>query len=264
MTEHSEPIPAQRRALVLAQVRALGAVSIAALSARVGASASTVRRDLMQLERQGKLVRTHGGAALPDLEPSALEPPSAVAAEHAAAQKRAIGAAAAAMLSPGESVIFDSGSTVHAAAVAALARRIAFTAVTNDLDIARTLSASEALRVLMPGGTVRPRSLTLTGEPGAAFWASIRADVAFVGAHAVAEGWMTDTSIEIAAAKRAMIAAARRVVLLVDGSKFRPAAFCRIAPVFAAQAAVTDDGAPPEALAALREAGLAVTVVAAA
>jgi DeoR family transcriptional regulator of aga operon len=185
----------------------------------------------------------------------------AVSAARAAAEKRAIGLAAAALVAPGASVIFDSGSTVAAAARAALARRVAMTAVTNDLAIAQMLASGETVRVLTPGGAVRPGSTTILGEPGPAFWAGIHADVAFVGAHAVAGGWLADTALDVAAAKRAMIAAARRVVALVDGAKFAQPTFCRIAPVTAVHDLITDAGAPPEAVAALREAGVAVTVV---
>lgn len=256
----SDTIPAQRRAILVEHVRARGAASIAVLADVAGTSPSTVRRDLEMLEKQGHLVRTHGGAAVPGLEGSVFEPDAEVAEQLAAAEKAAIGAAAAAMIVPGASVIFDSGSTVREAARAVAARRIALTAVTNDLGIGQILAAVDTVRVLVPGGAVRPGSLTLLGEPGLGFYGGIHADIAFVGAHAVADGWMSDTSLEVAAAKRAMVGAARRTVLLVDGSKFRPPAFCRIAPLSVADTVITDPSATRAALDALREAGVAVTV----
>jgi len=255
-------IPAQRRAALLAAVRDRGAASVGDLAASIGVSPSTIRRDLAALERRGLLSRSHGGAALADLTPSAVEPEAAAAAARAAPQKRAIGRAAAAMLTTGASVIFDSGSTVAAAAAAVVARRLALTAVTNDLAIAQTLAAVGSIRVLVPGGAVRPGSTTILGEPGLAFWAGIRADVALIGAHAVANGWLTDTALDVAAAKRAMIAAARRVVVLVDGTKFAPPTFCRIAPVTTAHVLITDASAPAEALQALRDAGVDVAIAA--
>ena len=258
--KRSDTIPAQRRTFLLDHVRTRGAASIAALADAVATSASTVRRDLDVLERQGLVVRTHGGAAIPGLEGSVFEPDALLAEQLAADEKAAIGAAAAGMIEPGASVIFDSGSTVREAARAAAAQRIPLTAVTNDLGTAQILAATDTVRVLMPGGAVRPGSLTLLGEPGLGFYGDIHADIAFMGAHAVTDGWMSDTSLEIAAAKRAMIAAARCTVLLVDGTKFRPPAFCRIAPLSLVDTVITDPGAPPTALESLRDAGVAVTL----
>jgi len=148
-------------------------------------------------------------------------------------------------------------------AAAALAeRRIAITAVTNDLDIARLLSQAATVKVVVTGGTVRPGSSTIVGEPGQEFFQSIHADIAFVGAHAISAQGVTETSLELAAMKRALIAAARRIVLLADGSKFQAAAFCRVCPIEHVHELITDDAAPREALDDLQARGVAVTVVA--
>ena len=192
---------------------------------------------------------------------STFEPDAALAAQVARAQKAAIGRAAAQLLAAGDSVIFDSGSTVLAAARVAAERRIALTAVTNDLGIGQVLAGSEPVRVVVLGGSVRRGSLTLVGEPGQSFIADIHADIAFVGAHAIAGRALSDTSIEIANIKRAIIGAARRVILLADSSKFQPAAFYKICDVAEVHEIITDDGATEEQLAPLRELGLKVVVV---
>jgi DeoR family transcriptional regulator of aga operon len=168
---------------------------------------------------------------------------------------------AAALLKPGESVVLDSGSTVAAAAAALVERMIPITAVTNDLDVAHLLSRSTQVKVVIVGGTVRPGTSTITGEPGQEFFKSIHADLAFVGTHAISAEGLTETSLEVAAMKRALIAAARRVVLLADGSKFQAAAFCRICPIEQIDALVTDESAPAEALDDLTARGIDVTIV---
>jgi DeoR family transcriptional regulator of aga operon len=253
-------IPAQRRAAVLAHVRRTGAASIRELARAIGASESTIRRDLEQLQAAGYLQRAHGGALLPRPPRATFEPEAAFAAGIARAEKRAIGAAAAAALNAGEAVIFDSSSTVREAAQAVAARRIALTAVTNDLETGRVLAAAPEIRVVVPGGTVRPGSLTLVGEPGVTFLAGVHADVALIGVHAITGRTLSETALETAAMKRAMIAAARRVVVLADAGKFQPAAFCTICDVTAVQELITDGAADPAALAALRELGVKVTV----
>ena len=252
-------IPAHRRAVILKHVRAAAGASIPDLARITGASASTIRRDLERLEHEGHLRRAHGGALL-DADRSRFEPDIATAAETARAEKEAIGRAAAERLSPGESVIFDSGSTVRAAARAAAARSIALTAVTNDLGVARIFAGRPEVQVIVPGGQVRAGSLTLLGEPGLAFLREVRADIVLLGTHAIADGALSDTSVEVAAMKRAMIAAGRRVILLADADKFRTAAFFRIAALDAIDELITDGRADATALKAVCDAGVAVTV----
>jgi DeoR family transcriptional regulator of aga operon len=256
-----EAIPAHRRALVLEHVRQRGAASIHELAGAIGASTSTIRRDLEQLQRAGYLQRSHGGALCPRTPNATFEPDAAFAAGLARAQKRAIGQAAAAALVPGDAVIFDSSSTVQEAARAAVQRGIALTAVTNDLGTGQILAASAAIRVVVPGGTLRAGSLTLVGEPGVAFLSGVHADVALIGVHAISGRLLTETSLETAAMKRGMIAAARRVVVLADATKFQPAAFCTICDAAAAQELITSGDADPAALETLRDLGILVTTV---
>lgn len=254
-----ELIPAHRRALMLDHLRTRGAASVGELADASGASPSTVRRDLEHLESQGYIERTHGGALIQGTRAtSTFEPEAGIAAHIARAEKAAIGRLAAAALRPGQSVIFDSGSTVRMAARAAADRGIPLTAVTNDLGIGQVLANARHVHLVVLGGTLRPGSLTLTGEPGQDFLAGLRADVAFVGTHAISGATLSDTSLEVASMKRAIMAAARRVVLLADGSKFQPAAFSRICDVTAVHELVTDGGAPAAELDRLRDLGLEV------
>ena len=254
-------IPAQRRASVLDHIRKRGAASIQELSEAIGISISTIRRDLEHLEERGYLERSHGGALIHKQLRSTFEPEAAISAEFFRAEKEAIGKAAAQTLRAGESVIFDSSSTVLAAARASVARALPLTAVTNDLGIGEVLAGAANMRVVVLGGTVRPNSLTMIGEPGENFLSSLNADVAFIGAHAISRLALTETSLETAAIKRAMIASARRVVLLADASKFQPAAFCRICDLSSIHELITDDRAVETDLAPLRDLGVGVTVV---
>jgi DeoR family transcriptional regulator of aga operon len=253
-------IPAQRRASVLDHIRKRGAASIQELSQAIGISISTIRRDLEHLEERGYLERSHGGALIQKQLRSTFEPEAAISAEFFRAEKEAIGLAAAQTLRAGESVIFDSSSTVLAAARASVARDLPLTAVTNDLGIGQALAGASNMRVVVLGGTVRPNSLTMVGEPGEDFLSHLNADVAFIGTHAISGLALTETSLETAAMKRAMIASARRVVLLADASKFQPAAFCRICDVSSVQELVTDDRVAESDLAALRDLGVKITI----
>lgn len=256
-----ELIPAQRRAYVLEHIRKRGAASIQELAEATGISMSTVRRDLEHLEERGYLERSHGGAVIPKQLQSTFEPEAAITAEFDRAEKEAIGLAAAATLHSGASVLFDSSSTVLAAARAAVDRGLALTAVTNDLGIGQALASAGNVRVVILGGSLRPGSLTMVGEPGEGLLGKLNADVAFLGTHAISGTALTETSMEAAAMKRAMIAAARRVVLLADASKFREAAFCQICELGEIDEMITDDRADPAEIERLRSLGITVTVV---
>lgn len=256
-----EMIPAKRRALILECLRREGAAGIQQLADAIGASASTIRRDLEYLVQQGALERTHGGALLQRAERATFEPDAALAAQLRRREKEAIAAAVAEGLQPGQSVIFDASTTVLAVARAVIARRLPLTAVTNSLAIAQQLAGAPEVHLVVPGGTVRPGTSTLVGRPGEDFLRGIHADIALIGTHAITGTTLTETSLEVAAMKQAMIAAARHVLVLADSSKFTAPSFCTICDLSDVQEIVTDDGVSPAVLAGLAGAGVAVRVV---
>lgn len=256
-----EILPAKRRAMILERVRRDGAASVQELALHIGASSSTIRRDLEQLTEEGYLERTHGGALLVPPLQATFEREPAINALFQHDQKAAIGQVAAMRLNPRESVIFDSSSTVLEAARAAAARNLPLTTVTNSLDIAQICAACPSWRVIMPGGMIRPGARQMIGEPAETFLRSIHADVCLIGAYAVWGRLLTDASLEVASLKRIMIGAARRKILLVDSAKFQPPAFSTFAEVSDVDEVITDDGISADDLDGLRAQNVKVTVV---
>jgi DeoR/GlpR family transcriptional regulator of sugar metabolism len=257
-----EFLPAKRQALILDHLRAHGASSVQALAEAVGGSLSTVRRDLDHLVRGGYLERTHGGAMLPSQERATFEGEPAVNAELHHAEKVAIGTAVAARLEPGECVIFEASSTVMEAVRAAALRDMPLTVVTNSLAIAQFAAGVPRWRVIMPGGTIRPGSQALAGEPTDRFFEGVHADVCLTSAWTVTDGVLTDATFEVASLKRAMIRSARRTLVLVASAKFRKQpAFCTVCEVTAVDELVTDDGLPADAAEALARLAVRCTVV---
>ncbi|MGQ0664065.1 MAG: DeoR/GlpR family DNA-binding transcription regulator [Pseudomonadota bacterium] len=256
-------IPAQRRALVLDLIRRRGVAAVSEIAQAIGGSFSTVRRDLDELTAQGYMERTHGGALLKTRLRTTFEPGHEIAANLEHAAKVAIGGRAAELVEDGQCVIFDSSSTVLEAAVRVVERDLGLTAVTNDLKIATLLAAAPRIRVIVLGGTVRPGSSTLIGEPGESFIEGLHADLALIGTHSLARQRLGDTSIEIAAIKRRMIAAARHVAVLADSSKFAQPAFCEICPAQAVHRLITDREIPKDDRRALEELGVTVDIAAA-
>jgi DeoR family transcriptional regulator, aga operon transcriptional repressor len=246
-------IAAQRRGLILDQVRRQGGVSIGDLADSVGVSLSTVRRDLDYLTREGYLVRSHGGALLAEAQRTTFEPEREIGLHVAQRAKLAIGRRAASLVEAGQSVIFDSSSTVLAAARAVVGRRLRITACTNDLATAAELARSELIQVVVLGGSVRQGSLTLVGEPGQSFLDRLHADIAFIGIHSLARQRLTETSLEVAAMKQRMIDSAAHVVVLADSSKFTHVAFCQVCPLARVHRVITDSELAAEHRATLAE-----------
>ena len=256
-------LPAQRRQRIVDFLRVHGAVTLGQLEQALGASLSTLRRDLDTLAAEGIVDRTHGGALLRQQAPeyATFEPEPEAAAELSPREKAAIGQAAAEALLPRQSVIFDSGTTVLEAARAAVRRQIPLTAVTNDLVTAQVLGKSPQIQVHMLGGLLRPGSTTIIGQTLVDQASALRADVLLMGAHAVTDNVISETSAELAAVKRALMKAANSTRLLVDSSKFRPRAFMQIAALDAVGELITDSGIAPAEEERLRALELKLTVV---
>jgi DeoR family transcriptional regulator of aga operon len=255
-----ELIPAQRYARLLEVLRVRRAASIRELVDLLGGSASTVRRDLDYLAKRGALTRAFGGAALNASASSTFEPDAEIAEHLERAEKELIGRYAAGFVESGESVILDSSSTVLEAARAFAERRVPATVVTNDLGIARMFGLNADVHVIVLGGVIRPHSATLLGEPAERLLGELHADLALLGTHAITGDVLTETSLDVARVKRAMIRAARRTFVLADHTKFREAAFTTICRAADVTGIVTSHKADGAALAPLRDAGVDVRI----
>jgi DeoR/GlpR family transcriptional regulator of sugar metabolism len=255
-------LPALRRARIIEFIRRDGAAGLKEMSESLGVSVSTLRRDVDYLCDQGQLERTHGGAIRNEGRRLGVELDRDIAFELESDAKRAIGLRAATMIQPGQTVIIDSGTTTAALARAARERGISFHAITNDLGIAGILSEGPAVvSVTVTGGRVRTGTNTLLGTDTVESITRLHADLAFVGTHALSELEMSDTSIELATLKRAMIGAAQRVVLLADSSKIFSRSFCSFGRVDDLELLISDNRLTSDQRTILAENGLNVDLV---
>lgn len=250
----------ERQREIVERVRREGKVSVEELAEALGVSAPTVRADLGILEGRRLLRRTHGGAILP--ETTLYEPPYAERERAGQAEKARIGAAAAARVQDHETVILDAGTTTYEIAVR-LKERVGLTVVTNSLEAAWELMDARPghIETLVVGGTVQADRRATLGPLAAEFLARLHVDRVFLGVNGVhAEAGYTVVDFDAAQVKRAMIACAREVVVVADGSKMGIAAFATICPLSSANVLITD--APPEeSLAeALASAGVEILV----
>lgn len=230
-------IPAERQLQVLTLVQQRGSVSIQDLVRDVNASISTIRRDLDALAQQGLIQRTHGGALATTR--TATEVRFDERQRSNPEEKRRIGTFSVSLLEAGQSVYFDSSTTVLFAAEALRQRPLPLTAVTHDLAVAAVLAMVPEVRVLVPGGEVRAGSFTLFGATTHTFLRQLHIDVALIGVHAIRAGRFSEGSLAIAELKRALLDGATRRVLLADTSKFNQTALIDVASLTAAQDLIT-------------------------
>jgi len=233
-----------RRREIFHRLLADGYIDAKTLSADLGVDTSTIRRDLDALAREGKVERTHGGAR--PIDGAGPEVPYAAKKDVRRAEKSAIAAVAAAMVSDGESVVLDSGSTTYEVAVA-LRQRSSLTVLTNDLRIAKYVATFPDVRLLVSGGELLGSVYTLVGDHAVRFMSSYSADWAFLGADAIdpAAGITNTNTLEVPI-KRALMGAAARTVLVADHSKFGQRALAKVAALDDVDVIVTDSGLAPD------------------
>ncbi|HLT59464.1 MAG TPA: DeoR/GlpR family DNA-binding transcription regulator [Limnochordales bacterium] len=247
----------QRQQRILSELAQRGAVSVVDAARLLGVSEATIRRDLDELARQGKLRRTHGGAvALEHHE----ELPFNLKAISFAAEKRRIGAAAAALIQPGQVIGCTGGTTVAHVAKALRGKRVVV--VTNAINIAVELAASEETEVIVSGGSLRSRSLEMVGHVAERTFRELYVDVAIMGVDGISlEHGLTTYHLSEAHTNRVLIEQAREVWVVADHSKVDKVTPAFIGPLSLVRRFITDTEAPAAFLEELRLRGIEVISV---
>jgi len=245
-------LAAQRRGLILDEVRTGRGVAVAELAQRFDVSEMTVRRDLAQLAREGKLTRVHGGAVS-----EREEPPFAAIADERPSQKHRIGRAAAALVEDGQTVMIDIGTSTLALARHLHGRKLRV--ITGNLAVVEELEPDPEIELIVLGGIVRRNYRSLVGVLAEDALRQLSADVAFLGASGVRHDLsVMDSTIVEVPIKRAMMAQAERTVLLVDAAKFEMRGSVRICGAAELDVVVTDAAPDDPRVTALAEAGVEV------
>ncbi|HVB70175.1 MAG TPA: DeoR/GlpR family DNA-binding transcription regulator [Acidimicrobiales bacterium] len=245
----------RRRADIAERLRVEGEASISVLATEYGTSEMTIRRDLDYLEEEGLARRARGGAIF--LHSRSYEPPIHQRAGVQAEAKCQIGAAAAATVLEGETIILDVGTTT-AAMAKALRHDLEVTVVTNSLLIANELASKPRVRTILTGGTVRPGEMSLVGPRAQSAFGEYHCDAVFLGIAAVSTEGLTEYNEDDAHVKRAAIASARRVVLLADATKLGRVTFAAVAPLAELDVLITDAAEDHEVVLAAHDLGVEV------
>ncbi len=258
-SESGHLLPAERLDRIRQILLSQGAVRVAALSRELDVSEVTIRSDLARLEQEGFARRTHGGAVL--ARGTRFERPFAEQEARFREEKQRIGAAAAALIEDGDTIILDVGTTTTE-----IARHLPpvtnLVVVTSALNIALELERHPGVTVVVTGGTLRPMQHSLVNPLATILLAQINADKLFLGCNGVsADKGITNSNLQEAEVKRAMIAAAKRVIVVADSSKIGAVAAAHVAPISVVHQLITDDHADEAEVERLRQRGIDVRTV---
>ena len=249
---------AARLSAILERLADGGSVAVADLADDLETSPGTIRRDLVILERQRLLARTHGGATAHAVS---YELPLRYKGVRYAEEKRRIAREAATLVTEGMAVGLTGGTTATEVG-RVLAGRQKLTIVTNALNIASELAIRPGIKLITTGGVARSQSYELSGPIAEASLTGLNLNVAFIGVDGIDARAGCTTHHEVEAHTNAvMIGCARRVVVVADSSKLGKIAFARICEVSEISELITDAGADPDAVRALTDSGVKVTLV---
>lgn len=214
---------------IIREIRQNGIVRVSDLSELFDVSQNTIRRDLQKLEKEGLIKRTHGGAVVDGFYD--IDLPFAIREDKYREEKQRIGKRAAEMIEDGETIILDAGTTV-----AQIARNIKnkrhLTMITNAVNVALELANCRDIVTILTGGIIREITNCLVGFPAEKFLNETHVDKTFLAAGGITinEGLTNPNPFEVQV-KKAMIKAAREVILAVTHNKFSVKALAPIAPV---------------------------------
>jgi DeoR/GlpR family transcriptional regulator of sugar metabolism len=251
-------LPALRRSEMLRLVKQLGQITVNEMRARFDVSLDTIRRDLDILADQGLISRTHGGAMPIDRMASADSPFEQRIDAHQDA-KTSIGRAAVRLISPGETLIVNGGSTAVAFA-ASLGDLQRLTIVTNNLSLPGAIPTNAVSSLYLLGGEIRGGAHVTLGPVGFVGTRQIIADTTVMGIGGITEAGVSTSQIEEATMMAGMIAAARRTIVIADKTKFGRLGFAVVAPLDQLDVLVTDEEPPGELKVALEAAGVRIVV----
>ena len=248
----------ERHAQILRALRVSGSIQVPTMAASIGVSEMTVRRDLVELEQESRLIRIHGGAvALNDPPPILMdndEPSFEARLARQSAAKEAISATAVELLAGCRTIALDVGTTSFF-----LAQRLTELAhikvFTNNLRIA-SLLCDTSVEVYLAGGRVRRDERAITGPSAVAQFEPLWFDASVIGVAGVTEDGFYDYALEELDMKRVFLRRSGMKIVLCDATKFRRMSLVHIAPLAEATMVITDAEPPAEIRAAFTRANV--------
>ena len=228
----------QRREKILELIREDGHAKVMDLSRIFKVTEVTIRQDLERLEKDGFIIREHGGAYLKDIDLNVRN--FSLQNQENLNEKIAIAKKATEFIHDGDTIILDSGSTTTEIAKLLSGYRN-LTVITNALNIALILGAQSGINVNVTGGEFKAPTLSVTGQKAADFFQNIHVDKLFLATAGIAlKSGLTYPGISDICVKRAMIESANEIYLVADSTKIGKNSFASLGPLSLINYLVTD------------------------
>jgi DeoR/GlpR family transcriptional regulator of sugar metabolism len=243
----------ERRTQILQIIRSKGRAKVNELAHLFSTSAVTIRNDLNELHQRGLVLRSHGGAVLP--ETILRESPVNERLKSHVDEKRRIGAIAASLIHDGETIILDSGTTTLE-----IARQIknkqGLQVITNGVNVAAELLDARGVQTFIVGGSVRGDSASIVGRSTEELFEQFSADKLFLsGAGCDPDFGVSGANVDETMVNRAMLRISREIILVADASKFSKRSMARIAPFSEIDIVISDSSLRVEMQEKLRSLG---------
>uniref|UniRef100_A0A7C2NZH5 DeoR/GlpR transcriptional regulator n=1 Tax=Schlesneria paludicola TaxID=360056 RepID=A0A7C2NZH5_9PLAN len=245
----------QRRDEILQLIEKQGFVSLQELVERLGASESTVRRDLEYLDEIGQIRRTRGGAAYIGEHLTPFEERGTTAL----AEKQRIARAVAERIEPGETVLLDGGTTTLEVARSLVGKSLQV--VTNSLPIANLLVNQSNIELILIGGYLYPRTGVALGSLAAAALKDLHVRRVIMSAGGITERGLFNSNTLLVDCERQMFDAAEEVWVVADHTKFGRTALAHLCPLAAVHHYFVDSGLDEKWRQTIRTAGSELTIV---
>ncbi len=229
------------------------------LAEQLNVSSVTIRKDLTELERAKKLYRNHGKAIL--IDPYSENRNISDKEKLCVDEKRAIGSYAAGLVTPKDSILIASGTTMHA-----LARSISspekLTVITASLEVANILSTNKDIDIIQLGGLLRHSSLSVVGKYAESALSDFSCSKLFIGVDGIdLDFGITTTDLMEASLNRVMIQTAQKTIVLADSSKFGRRGFSKICDMEDVDHIITDSKISKATANRIEELGIDLTIV---
>ena len=233
---------AERQIKIQEFIRTQEFIDAAALASQLRVSESSIRRDLIELARQGFVRKVRGGA-LSMLARDESRGIVAWAPNRAKEEKQRIGKATAPLLEDGQTLMMDGGSTVAEVARQLLGHSLQV--ITNSILIAQIFYDSKSVELTLTGGYLYPRLGVLLGPTCEEMLTRVAADVLVMGIGGITEAGLSNTNTLLVGSELKMIEVSRRVIVVADHSKFGRQAMAHLTPLETVDVIVTDQAPPP-------------------
>lgn len=258
MRENRKLLNQKRKKYILDFIDRDGGVTTVELADKLGVSLSTIRRDLNSLEKNGLVLKTHGGA-VPCSFSTSYEPPYHLKSHLQKREKELVGKLASSFIKKGDTVIFDSGTTIFQ--MAHYSREKQFSAIALDLPVAMELANNPSIDLIILGGKVRSGIYAIIGTFAEEILKKLYVDRFFMGADAIhLQSGVTNATLAEVTVKQLAIQMAKEVILVSDSSKFDKISLVHVCELQKVNKIISDENIPRDIFRQLKEMEIEVII----